>query len=45
MESEVIFMGRRSAVRTPASKRLYTSTSGVHPKNLSARPMRGGIRL
>lgn len=38
-------MAKRNQVSKGGSKRLYTSTSRPHPKNLSPRPMRGGIRL
>lgn len=38
-------MAKRKALSGKGSRRLYTSTSHPHPKNLSGRPMRGGIRL
>lgn len=38
-------MSKRKSLSNKGSKRLYTSTSKPHRKNLSARPMRGGIRL
>lgn len=37
---------KRSPMKTSHSKRVFTKTAKkVHPKNLIAGPMRGGIRL
>ena len=41
----MIVLGKRVALSRSGSKRLYSGTSRPHPKNVSARPMRGGIRL
>lgn len=38
-------MSKRRSLSSGGSRRLYTSTSRPHSKNMSARPMRGGIRL
>lgn len=38
-------MAKRKQLSNSGSRRLYTSTSRPHPKNLSSRPLRGGIRL
>jgi len=35
----------RKPMKDGKSQRMFTAGSGVHPKNLQARPMRGGIRL
>ena len=37
---------RRKTLSDKKSRKLFTRTaSKVHPKNVAARPMRGGIRL
>lgn len=37
-------MARRSKMPRKKSKKLFTKTSGYHPKN-RMNPMRGGIRM
>lgn len=36
---------KRSSMRRGKSRKDFRSKSAVHPKNLRAAPMRGGIRL
>lgn len=36
---------RRAKMARGKSKRIFRKTSGTHQKNISPRPMRGGIRL
>ncbi|QXP07882.1 MAG: hypothetical protein [Arizlama microvirus] len=39
-------MKKRSKMPRKQSRKLFTKTAKkVHPKNMPARPMRGGIRL
>lgn len=38
-------MRKRSKMQRGKSKRDFTLKAGVHPKNTSPLPMRGGIRL
>lgn len=35
----------RKPMNDRKSQGLFTAGAGVHPKNMQARPMRGGIRL
>lgn len=35
----------RKSMSNRKSQNLFSAKSGVHPKNVQSRPMRGGIRL
>lgn len=36
---------RRHRLNRRGSKRLFSKTANIHPKNNAGSPMRGGIRL
>lgn len=38
-------MRKRQKMQRKKSKRDFRVKSGIHPKNMKAAPMRGGIRL
>lgn len=38
-------MAKRKRMSRSKSRRDFSRKSGTHPKNMSAGPMRGGIRL
>lgn len=35
----------RKTISDGKSQSMFSRSAGVHPKNMDARPMRGGIRL
>lgn len=37
--------GKRSKLTPTGARRLFRSTSGIHPLNLAPIPMRGGFRI
>lgn len=38
-------IGKRSKLSVNGARSLFKATSGVHPRNFKAVPMRGGFRI